>query len=48
MRLIDADSLRDEWLENGENERIYNTNDFLDSLDYAPTIDAVPVVHGHF
>lgn len=37
-RLIDADALRKDWLENGENEYIYDTNAFLDSLDDAPTI----------
>ena len=37
-RLIDADALREDWLENGENEYVYDTNAFLDSLDSAPTI----------
>lgn len=37
-RLIDADALREGWLENGENEYVYDTNAFLDSLDNAPTI----------
>ena len=37
-RLIDADALREDWLENGENEYVYDTNAFLDSLDTAPTI----------
>ena len=37
-RLIDADALREDWLENGENEYVYDTNAFLDSLDAAPTI----------
>ena len=40
-RLIDADALREDWLENGENEYVYDTNAFLDSLDTAPTI--IPV-----
>lgn len=39
MRLIDADELRGLWLENGENEYIYDTNAVLDSIDEAPTID---------
>lgn len=39
MRLIDADELRQEWLENGENEYIYDTNSFLDSIDDQPTIN---------
>lgn len=37
-RLIDADEMRDEWLINGENDYIYDTNSFLDSIDNAPTI----------
>lgn len=44
MRLIDADELRHDWLMNGENEYVYDTNSFLDSIDDAPSIDAVPVV----
>ncbi len=48
MRLIDADALRDGWLENGENEYVYDTNAMLDSIDAQPTIDAVPVVHGRW
>lgn len=43
-RLIDADELREDWLENGENEYVYNTNDFLDSIDAQPTVDALEVV----
>lgn len=43
MRPIDADALRDEWLFNGLNEKVYNANDFLDSIDDQPTID--PVKH---
>lgn len=37
-RLIDADALREDWLENGENEYVYDTNDFLESIDSVPTI----------
>ena len=48
MRLIDADEMRQYWLENGENEYVYDTNAFLDSIDEQPTIDAVPVVHGRW
>ena len=44
MRLIDADEFRYEWLENGENEYVYDTNAVLDSIDAQPTMDAVPVV----
>ena len=43
-RYIDADALRADWLENGENEYVYDTNAFLDSIDNAPTVDAVQVV----
>lgn len=45
-RLIDANALRKYWLENGENEYVYDTNSFLTSLDNAPTIDpeSLPVV----
>ena len=47
-RLIYADDLRQHWLENGENEHIYDTNAFLDSIDEQPTVDAVEVVHGRW
>lgn len=43
-RLIDADALREDWLENGQNEYVYDTNAFLDSLDNAPTI--IPAEEG--
>ena len=43
-RCIDADALREDWLENGENEYVYDTNAFLDSLDNAPTI--IPAEEG--
>ena len=43
-RLIDTNAMRDDWLENGENEYVYDTNAVLDSIDSQPTIDAVPVV----
>lgn len=41
MRLIDADKLREDWLQNGQNEYVYDTNAFLKSIDNAPTVDAV-------
>ena len=44
MRQIDADAMRQDWLENGENEYVYDTNAVLYSIDEQPTIDAVPVV----
>ena len=47
-RYIDADIIRDEWLHGGENEHIYDTNDFLDSIDYQPTADVEPVRHAHW
>ena len=37
-RLIDADALREDWLENGENEHVYDTNAMLYSIDNSPTI----------
>lgn len=43
MRLIDADELREYWLYNGLNERIYDTNDVLESIDDQPTIDPEPL-----
>ena len=39
MRLIDADKMRREWLENGENEYVYDTNAVLDSIDEQPTVE---------
>ena len=44
MRLIDANAMRDDWLENGENEYVYDTNAVLDSIDSQPTVDTVEVV----
>ena len=38
MRLIDVDAFREWWLENGENEYIYDTNAILDSIDNWPTL----------
>lgn len=43
MRLIDADAMREDWLQNGENEFIYDTNAVLESIDEQPTVDAVEV-----
>lgn len=37
-RLVDADELREDWLEKGKNGYVYGTNSFLYSLDNAPTI----------
>lgn len=45
-RLIDADVMREDWLENGQNEYVYDTNAVLDSIDEQPTIEAEPVRHG--
>jgi hypothetical protein len=39
MRAIDADELREYWLYNGLNERVYDTNDVLYSIDEQPTVD---------
>ena len=43
-RLINANALREDWLQNGENEYVYDTNAFLESIDKQPTVDAVEVV----
>ncbi len=48
MRPIDADAMRQDWLENGENEHVYDTNAFLDSIDDQPTLDVEPVRHGRW
>lgn len=48
MRLIDADAMRQDWLENGQNEYVYDTNAVLDSIDAQPTIDAELVRHGRW
>ena len=48
MRLIDADAMRQNWLENGQNEYVYNTNAVLDSIDAQLTIEAEPVRHGRW
>ena len=42
-RLIDADALRESWLDWNPYE-IIEANTVLESIDAAPTIDAVPVV----
>ena len=47
-RLIDANAMREDWLENGENEYVYDTNAVLDSIDAQPTVAAVEVVHGRW
>ena len=47
-RLIDANAMREDWLENGENEYVYDTNAVLASIDAQPTVDAVEVVHGRW
>lgn len=44
-RYIDADEMRKDWLENGENEYVYDTNAVLDSIDNQPTADVAEVVH---
>lgn len=41
-RYIDADKMRQEWLEHGENEYVYDTNAVLDSIDAQPTADVAP------
>ena len=39
MRTIDADQLREYWLYNCLNEKIYDTNDVLESIDEQPDVD---------
>lgn len=36
MRLIDANVMREDWLENGQNEFVYDTNSVLYSIDAQP------------
>lgn len=48
MRLIDANAMRTDWIENSENECVYNTNAVLDSIDHQPTIEVEPVRHGRW
>lgn len=38
MRLIDADAMRQDLLQNGWNESIHDTNVVLESIDGQPTI----------
>lgn len=45
MRMIDADAFREWWLENGENEYVYDTNAILDSIAYWPTITSPQIVY---
>ena len=44
MRPIDADALREQWLYGTVNDKVYEPNDVLDSIDDMPTIETVP--HG--
>lgn len=48
MRLIDANAMRTDWIENGENECVYDTNAVLDSIDRQPTIEVEPMRHGQW
>ena len=43
-RYIDADKMREDWLEDGENEYVYDANSVLESIDRQPTADVVEVV----
>lgn len=58
MRLVDADALLSE-MEKYSDDTASSKNDYLfgmqqrletciDVVEYAPTVDAVPVVHGHW
>lgn len=46
-RLIDADVLRESWLDWNPYE-IIEANTVLESIDQTPTVDAVPVRHGRW
>ena len=60
MRLVDVDALKEDYrmandckdcktyVRDCEYDRIYTKMDFCGWLDDAPTVDAVPVVHGHW
>lgn len=37
-RMIDADAFREWWLENGENEYVYDTNAVLETIDSWSTL----------
>ena len=47
-RYIDADAMREDWLQNGENECVYDTNAVLDSIDAQPTADVALVIHARW
>ena len=46
MRLINADALIEKWLCLQGHD--FSPSSFVYSIDYAPTVDAVPVVHGEW
>lgn len=49
VRLIDANAMRNEWLEYGENEYVYDTNAVLASIDEQPTLtEYEPIVKAHW
>ena len=60
MRLVVADALKEDcrmandckdcktYVRDCEYDRIYTKMDFCGWIDDAPTVDAVPVVHGHW
>lgn len=60
MRLIDADALKEDYrmaddckdcktnVRDCEYDRVYTKMDFCGWLDDAPTVDAIPVRHGHW
>lgn len=41
-RMIDADDFRKWWLENGENEYVYDTNAVLETIDSWSTLTPPP------
>ena len=48
MRLIDADVLKSEWKELTELHQKYTVEDFIDSLNGQPSVDAQPIIHAHW
>lgn len=48
MRLIDADPLREELFESSKFDTYNDYSMTLDTIDFAPTIEAAPVKHGRW
>ena len=48
MRLIDADALKAWFLRPYSNEETYSNIDICSRINSAPTVDAIPLWHGHW